>query len=129
MAQLSSADQTSEQTGLTLRFARGVVRMLVAMPAAATGRRMRRNARFRRLLRRPQVPTVVSRPERPDPVAVVVMALDRLGPASIRASLSGVGVRVTVPDERMASVFRAALTETQRRRVTDRLIEIVVEPA
>jgi hypothetical protein len=112
-----------DRIGITARLARGVARMIVAMPTHATRRRMRRSARFRQLLRRPAA-TVAA--ERVDPVAAVVMALDRLGPASIRASLSGVGVRVTVPDEKTAAIFRAALAETQRRRVTDRLIEIVV---
>jgi hypothetical protein len=126
MAFSSPANLNGDQAGLTARFARGVARMLVAMPVAATARRRHRE-RFRRLLRAP-VPPSVARVERPDPVAVAILALDRLGPAAVRASLSGVGVRVTVPDEPMAAVFRAALTETRRRRVTDRLIEIVVDP-
>jgi hypothetical protein len=55
-----------------------------------------------------------------------VLAIDRLGPAAVRASASGVAVCVKAPDEATAAVFRAALDETARRRSTDRLIRIVV---
>ena len=49
------------------------------------------------------------------------------GSRTIRASCSGVHVRVTVPDDATAQVFRAALAVTQTRRTTDRLIEVVVD--
>jgi hypothetical protein len=62
----------------------------------------------------------------PDPVSVVVLAIDRVGPAAVRACASGVEVRVAAPDEATAAVLRAALAETARRRGTDRLIRIVV---
>jgi hypothetical protein len=65
--------------------------------------------------------------EAADPIAMVVLAIDRLGPAAIRASCSGVQVKVAVPDDTTAEVFRAALAVTQRRRTTDRLIEVVVD--
>jgi hypothetical protein len=63
----------------------------------------------------------------PDPVSLAAFAIDRVGPAAVRACASGVEVRVAVPDEAMAQVLRAALTETARRRDTDRLIRIVVD--
>ena len=33
----------------------------------------------------------------PDPVLLAVLAIDRVGPAAVRACASGVGVRVTAP--------------------------------
>lgn len=63
----------------------------------------------------------------PDPVSVAIFAIDRVGPAAVRACASGVEVHVAAPDEATAAVFRAALTETARRRGTDRLIRIVVD--
>jgi len=63
----------------------------------------------------------------PDPVLLAVLAIDRVGPAAVRACASGVEVCVTAPDEATASVLRAALAQTARRRRTDRLIRIVVD--
>ena len=63
----------------------------------------------------------------PDPVVLVVLAIDRVGPAAVRACASGVEVCVTAPDEATATVLRAALAQTARRRGTDRLIRIVVD--
>jgi hypothetical protein len=62
----------------------------------------------------------------PDPVLLAALAIDRVGPAAVRASASGVEVRVSAPDEATARVLRAALAETARRRHTDRLVRIVV---
>ena len=62
---------------------------------------------------------------RPDPVSLAIFAIDRVGPAAVRAS--GVEVCVAAPDEATAEVFRAALAETARRRETDRLIRIIVD--
>ena len=62
-----------------------------------------------------------------DPIAMVALAIDRLGPAAVRASCSGVQVRVAVPDDATAKIFRAALELTRTRRTTDRLIEVVVD--
>ena len=69
------------------------------------------------------------KPERetPDPVSLAIFAIDRVGPAAVRACASGVEVRVAAPDEATAAVFRAALAETARRRATDQLIRIVVD--
>ena len=63
----------------------------------------------------------------PDPVSLAVLAIDRIGPATVRACASGVEVRVTAPDEATATVLRAALAQTARRRRTDRLIRIIVD--
>jgi len=65
--------------------------------------------------------------EAPDPVMLAIFAIDRVGPAAVRACASGVEVCVAAPDEAIAAVFRAALAETARRRGTDRLIRIVVD--
>jgi len=65
--------------------------------------------------------------EPPDPVLLAIFAIDRVGPAAVRACASGIEVRVAAPDEATAAVFRAALAETARRRGTDRLIRIVVD--
>lgn len=62
-----------------------------------------------------------------DPVSLAVFAIDRVGPAAVRACASGVEVRVAAPDEATAAVLRAALAETARRRATDQLIRIVVD--
>jgi hypothetical protein len=61
-----------------------------------------------------------------DPVSLAIFAIDRVGPAAVRACASGVEVCIAAPDEAMAAVFRAALAETARHRGTDRLIRIVV---
>ena len=61
-----------------------------------------------------------------DPVLLAVLAIDRVGPAAVRACASGVEVRVSAPDEVTAEVLRAALAQTASRRHTDRLIRIVV---
>jgi hypothetical protein len=65
--------------------------------------------------------------EEADPVQIAVLALETLGPASMRASCTGTEVRVTAPDEAVAAIFRAALAQTGRNRATDRLIRVVIE--
>jgi hypothetical protein len=65
--------------------------------------------------------------EIPDPVSLAIFAIDRVGPAAVRACASGVEVHVAAPDEATAAVFRAALAQTARRRATDQLIRIVVD--
>ena len=65
--------------------------------------------------------------ETPDPVSLAIFAIDRVGPAAVRACASGLEVRVAAPDEATAAVFRAALAQTARRRATDQLIRIVVD--
>jgi hypothetical protein len=63
----------------------------------------------------------------PDPVLLAIFAIDRVGPAAVRACACGTEVCIAAPDEATAAVVRAALEETGRRRSTDRLIRIVVE--
>ncbi len=110
--------------GLGATLAKGFVKMLDAVP-----RPRRRTERLRAFFRRPAHATPLPLPAAVagDQVTLIAMAVDRLGPAAIRACCSGVGVRVAVPDEATATMFRAALAQTQQRRVTDRLIEVVVE--
>jgi hypothetical protein len=61
-------------------------------------------------------------------VAMIRLAIDRVGPASVRAVWLGTPVRVPVPDERVAAVFRSALDQSRRQRPTDRLVEITTDP-
>jgi hypothetical protein len=61
-----------------------------------------------------------------DPVALTVLAVNRLGLATFRAATSGKVATVSVPDARTAEIFRAALCEMQKNRRTDRLIDVVV---
>jgi hypothetical protein len=75
---------------------------------------------FYRFAGRKAIPT-------PDPVSLAVLAIDRVGPAAVRACASGIEVRVAAPDEATATVLRQALAQTARRRDTDRLIRIVVD--
>jgi hypothetical protein len=65
-----------------------------------------------------------------NPIALTVMAVNRLGPAMLRAVSYGTEVLVTAPNLATCEIFRAALRETQKRRTTDRLIRIqIAEPA
>ncbi|HEU0215026.1 MAG TPA: hypothetical protein VFQ90_00075 [Stellaceae bacterium] len=105
---------------------------------AAAGRRLRRRRQKRA---RPawlhewvyRQPVVVSAAEpvqvapQPDPVKLAVLAMDGLGRASMRASFTGVEVKVAVPDDATAAIFRAALSETVRNRPADRLVRVVVD--
>ncbi len=61
-----------------------------------------------------------------DPVALTVLAVNRLGPATLRTVANGKPLTVTVPDARVGEIFRAALAEMQKTRSTDRLIDIVI---
>jgi sRNA-binding protein len=63
----------------------------------------------------------------PDPVRIAVLAMESLGRASMRASFTGMEVKVAVPDDATAAIFRAALSETTRTRPTDRLVRVVVD--
>jgi hypothetical protein len=84
--------------------------------------------RRRRLRRLPLLRRFTARDatHSPDPVLLTAFAIDRVGPAVVRASASGVEVHVAAPDEATARVLRAALAETARKRGTDRLVRIVV---
>ena len=65
--------------------------------------------------------------DQPDPVQIAVLAMDSVARASMRACFDGTEIKVTVPDEAIAAVFREALSQTGRVRPTDRLIRIVVD--
>ncbi len=62
-----------------------------------------------------------------DAATLVALAMDKLTPALLRASIIGVPVTVVVPDEHIAEVFRAALAKTRDGRPTDRLVEVVAK--
>jgi hypothetical protein len=65
-----------------------------------------------------------------DPVALTMLAVNQLGPATIRTAASGKAVTLEVADARVARIFRAALDEMQKTRRTDRLVGIrLAEPA
>lgn len=100
-----------------------------ALARFAGGREIRRRPRHEVLRKIPLLhrfaPRSVMVP--PDPVSLAIFAIDRVGPAAVRACASGVEVRVEAPDEATAAVFRAALAQTARRRGTDRLIRIIVD--
>lgn len=61
-----------------------------------------------------------------DLVALTVLAVNRLGPATLRTVANGKPLKVTVPDAHIGAIFRAALAEMQKTRCTDRLIDIVI---
>jgi hypothetical protein len=61
-----------------------------------------------------------------DPVTLTILAVNRLGPATLRTVANGRPLSVTVPDEQVGAIFRAALAEMQKTRTTDRLIDIVI---
>jgi hypothetical protein len=61
-----------------------------------------------------------------DPVALTMLAVNRLAPATLRTSTNGRALKIVVPDAGVAAIFRAALVEMQKARGTDRLVEIVV---
>ncbi len=62
-----------------------------------------------------------------DGATLVALAMDKLTPALLRASIIGVPVTVEVADEHIAEVFRAALAKTRDGRPTDRLVEVVAK--
>jgi hypothetical protein len=105
---------------------------------AAASRRLRRqrekparSAWLHELVRRAPAMVHVAEPAQaalqPDPVKLAVLAMDSLGRASMRASFTGIEVKVAVPDDATAAIFRAALSETVRTRPTDRLVRVVVD--
>jgi hypothetical protein len=62
-----------------------------------------------------------------DPVALTVLAVSRLGPATLCTVAHGKRLTVTVPSARIGEIFRAALAEMQKTHLTDRLIAITVD--
>lgn len=78
----------------------------------------------------PVIAPSVAPPQRAvDPVALTILAVNRLGPATLRTVAHGKPLTVTVPDQRTGEIFRAALEQMQKTRLTDRLIAIVVVDA
>lgn len=61
-----------------------------------------------------------------DPVVLTMLAVNRLGPATLRSATHGRAYTVAVPDARTAEIFYAALQEMQKTRRTDRLVDIIV---
>jgi hypothetical protein len=61
-----------------------------------------------------------------DAVALTILAVNRLGPATLRTVANGRPLSVTVPNAQVGAIFRAALAEMQKTRTTDRLIDIVI---
>lgn len=88
-------------------------------------RRLRKRKPHSAKWRAPAVPPPVPAPA-VDPVALTILAVNRLGPATFRTVSLGVAVTVTVPDCETGDIFRAALSEMQKARTTDRLIRIEV---
>ena len=64
-----------------------------------------------------------------DLVELTILAVNRLGPATLRTVANGKPLTVTVPDQRTGEIFRAALQEMQKTRLTDRLVAILVDDA
>ncbi len=61
-----------------------------------------------------------------DPVTLTMLAVNRLGPATLRTATNGKALTIAVPDAHTAEIFRAALREMQKTRRTDRLVDVVV---
>jgi hypothetical protein len=102
------------------------------MPDMTTQRRRTRRSREKRYKAEPMAPvpaqfSTLHDDPAADPVRIALLAMETLGPASMRASFSGIEVCVAAPDDSIAAIFRAVLAETGRRRSTDRLIRVVVE--
>jgi hypothetical protein len=81
---------------------------------------LRRGSRYRSVGAAASIPLAI------DPVALTVLAVNRLGPATLRTVANGKPLTVAVPDARIGEIFRAALGEMQKTRATDRLIDIVI---
>lgn len=62
-----------------------------------------------------------------DLVALTVLAVNYLAPATMRSATYGKALKVVVSDPQVGAVFRAALDRMGETRSTDRLIEIVVD--
>ena len=62
-----------------------------------------------------------------DLVALTVLAVNYLAPATMRSVTYGKALKVVVSDPQVGAVFRAALDRMGETRSTDRLIEIVVD--
>jgi hypothetical protein len=61
-----------------------------------------------------------------DPVKLTIMAVNRLGPATLRAVWNGMPITVAAPDRQTAEIFRAALLQMGKARPTDRLVSVAL---
>lgn len=112
----------------------GQRRFNLALMRVGSVRRRLRRGRERRLKHETPgaiVPVEVAAPPVPpavlaEQVRLVVLAMENLGRASVRASYTGTAVEVAAPDAMTAEIFRAALAQTARTRSTDRLIRITI---
>jgi hypothetical protein len=100
---------------------------LSKVAAASRRLRRRREKRARPAWTLGQAVVAPDGSAQPDPVKIAVLAMESLGRASMRASFTGIEVKVAVPDDATAAIFRAALSETTRTRPTDRLVRVVVD--
>jgi hypothetical protein len=106
---------------------RSTLKMTFARVVAAARRRPRQRPALRRFF-----PAAHPAPAASTPLhaaTLVALAVDRLAPATLRASSWGRPVEITVPDAATAAVFRAALEITAAHRCTDRLLTITVAEA
>lgn len=110
----------------TLRAAAAKTRSARDKARAATGRRGRRRPGEKASIPQGIAQVAAAPATAPDPVDLVVQAMQVLTPASFRASTIGVPVTITVKDPRVAEIFRAALARTQQQRTTDRLVSVEV---
>ena len=62
-----------------------------------------------------------------DLVALTVLAVNYLAPATMRSATYGKALKVVVSYPQVGAVFRAALDRMGETRSTDRLIEVVVD--
>src|ERR1700739_2483443 len=115
------------QTGHKTAHQHAFKAALSKVAAASRRLRRRREKRVRPLWLPSQAGVTQPEGAQPDPVKSAVLAMENLGRASMRASFTGVEVKVAVPDDATAAIFRAALSETIRTRPTDRLVRVVVD--
>jgi hypothetical protein len=118
------ATRTPTRTEATkIKLKRTLARLVVAARASS-----RRQGRLRAFLGAPQPRPASSAALINDARRAVLVAatLDLLAPASLHTAAYGTPREVVVPDEELASIFRAALAITAERRCTDRLVRIVV---
>ena len=99
----------------------------LSIPKRRTRRAREKRFKSEQVAATPELLNVVQAEPSADPVRIARLAMETLGPASLRASCTGTEVRVAAPDDSVAEIFRAVLAETARHRSTDRLIRVVVE--
>jgi hypothetical protein len=117
----------SSKPGREAMHQHGFRAALSKVAAASRRLRRRREKRARPAWLPGQAVMTQPEPAQPDPVRIAVLAMETVGRASMRASFTGIEVKVAVPDDATAAIFRAALSETVRNRPTDRLVRVVVD--